>query len=126
MTRQPLGLHGSTHLPPPHGQDPIPGVNTWRNVFGQIDGSSTTPLDPGSGDWTVTEDFAGTWTITVDPPFGGIPTVVASENGSTTNPPSWIQVWSATVDTIVVKTYDHAAALSDDIGFNFIAVGSAS
>lgn len=91
-----------------------------RIVFGQIDGSSTTPLDPGSGDWTVDTDYAGTWTITIDPPFSVPPAVHATENGSI-DPPNWVQVASRTVDTIVIKTYDRSGALADDIGFDFDA-----
>ena len=114
-----MKIHGRRHGPA--GSDPIPGIPS----FGQINGSSTDPFDPGSGDWTVDTDFDGIWTITFLRPFNGPPTVVVCENETTTLPPSFIQVWSASADTVVVYTYDITGTLSDDIGFNFVAVGPA-
>ncbi len=119
---RPYLQHARRHSPR-GGSDKILGVP--EAVFGQVDGVDGDIEDPGSGDWTVETDFAGTFTITVDPPFDAIPTVVASDNGTTTNPPGYVQVLSATVDTIVVLTYDHSdpPVLSDDVGFNFVALG---
>jgi hypothetical protein len=100
-----------------------PGGAGSRRVYGQIDSGSTTPHDEGSSDWTVDTDFAGTWTITIDPPFQVLPTVVCSENETTTDPPSFIQVTSVALDTIVVQTFDKTGTLDDDRGFNFQALG---
>ena len=110
--------HGRRHGPT--GSDPIPG--SWRIAFGQVT-DDTTPYDHGSGDWTVDTDFSGTLTITFDPPFSAVPTVVVAENDASSNPPSFIQVGLVTVDTVVVYTYDIGGSLDNDIGFNFVAVG---
>src|SRR5438067_2194352 len=82
-----------------------PGGAGSRRVYGQIDGASTTPHDAGSTDWTVDTDFDGTWTITFDPPFNEAPTVVATENETSTEPPNHVQVGAITTDSVVVYTY---------------------
>lgn len=102
-----------------------PGGAGSRRVYGQIsEDPGALVLDAGSDDWTAVTDDAGTITITVDPPFAVVPTVVASENGTTAEPPSFVQVYSATEDTIVIHTYDKTGVLSDDRGFNFQAIGA--
>lgn len=101
-----------------------------RRVFGQVDGGDNDTgfgpgiLDPGSGDWSIATDGSGTWTITVDPPFQGIPTVVAAQNYTTTDPRSSVTAETCTVDTIVVSTHNVDGDLAVDIGFNFIAVSA--
>jgi len=123
----PAGNHGphtlKKHVLRIRNLERRPGGAGSRRVYGQIDSGSTTPHDPGSFDWTVDTDFGGVWTITVDPPFNVIPTVVASENETTTDPPSFIQVSSVTEDTIVVLTYNKDGVLDSDRGFNFQALG---
>jgi hypothetical protein len=109
------------------------GVNP-RIVFGEIDAGSDIPLDPGSGDWTMSPGFSdatGIWTITFAVPFGvafgeGI-SVVATENGTSLTPANFIVVDSSAADSFVIKTYDGSTrALAAGIGFNFVAVGPAA
>ena len=119
--------HGRRHAP--DGSDPI--IGGPRIVRGDIAESTTSGpdsdgiLDPGSGDWTVTGDDGAHWTVTFDPPFSFRPTVVASENESTTVPPSFIQVTGVAVDSFTVTTYDSSGSESNDIGFGFHAIGIA-
>jgi len=101
---------------------PQNGVNP-RIAFGQIDGSGSI-LDAGSGDWTVETDYAGTWTITFDPPFDAAPTLHLTVNETTTVVPASAFPYSRAVDAVVVKTYDGTGTLSDDIGFDFDAKGA--
>src|SRR6185436_2873896 len=107
--------HGRRHGP--NGSDPIQGF--WRISFGQIDGVSGDIEDPGSADWTIDTDFDGTFTITFDPPFNGIPSVVVSENDTSTSPPNDVSTGPIAADSATVYTYE-SGSLTDDIGFNFI------
>jgi hypothetical protein len=109
-----------------------PGGQGSRRIFGQVSSSSTGGpdsdgiLEAGSADWTVAGEDDGNWAITFDPPFASAPTVVASENGDTTDPPSFVQVTSIAEDGTgcTVTTYDKTGDVSNDRGFNFIALGS--
>ena len=121
--------HGRRHGP--NGSDPIPGI--YRIVYGQVANSTTGGpnsdgiLDPGSGDWTVTGDDSGNWTVTFGTSFSEIPTVVASENQDTTNPPSFIQVTGVSASDFTIQTWQGQGdppILSNDIGYNFHAVGT--
>lgn len=117
--------HGRRHTP---HDDPIPGV--WRASFGQVAEATTAGpnsdgiQDPGSGDWTVSGDDAGNWTVTFNTPFESLPTILTSENETTTSPPSFVQITSVTTGSFGVTTYELTGLVSDDVGFNFIAIGT--
>jgi len=112
--------HGRRHSPR-GGSDKIPGVPV--TVHGRVE--STIGILGGSGDWDVSGDGAGNFTVTFNAPFANPPTVVASENETTTSPPSFIQVFNVTAADFDVVTYNDSGVVDEDIGFNFIAVGPA-
>jgi hypothetical protein len=118
-------MHGRDHRP--GGTDPIPGLPRllWGKVF-----NDAAIEDPGSGGWTVASTGTGLYTVTFDPPFASVPTVVfgATNNnaaGSITNPAAYF-VEQATdgvdVDHVDVCTFGLDGTAGDG-SFSFIAVG---
>ncbi len=121
--RQPLGIHGATHLP--DGQDPIPGIG-YRQAFGQMYNDGTPINGPGSGDWTAAQG-ATDITITFSPAFASPPAVTAIPNDSASgvgpNPTgcSVVQV-SVAAGNVVLRVVDSTGAATNLIGLNFQAI----
>jgi hypothetical protein len=129
--RQVLRIHGRDHLR--GGSDPIPGLDVHRIVRGSVFDDADIE-DAGSGDWTVASTGTGLYTITFDPVFASVPTVVFSATNNNaahggapaTNPlPYFVEQDTDGVDVdhvdVIVFAFDGA---EDDGSFGFIAVGT--
>ena len=127
MGRQPIGLHGPTHLP--DGSDPIPAslVIVAGGVFNDgsvIEGTGFTVSDDGpvtSGGRTYEQ-----YTVTFDTSFINPPVVelTPNNNNPTANGVYTVSLVSRTASAIVVATADvfDADLAHPDGGFDFIAL----
>lgn len=90
--------------------------------------------DAGSGDWTVASTGTGLYTVTFDPPFASVPTVVFSATNNNaahggapaTNPlPYFVEqdTDGVAADHVDVLTFALDGS-SDDGSFSFIAIGT--
>lgn len=95
-----------------------------RLVYGQLN-TDASAADAGSGDWSASTDGGGNFTITFDPAFAGPPTVLATANEQSDAAPVVVVVTAIAADSVDLATYllNGGVALSDDMAFNFIAVG---
>jgi hypothetical protein len=98
-----------------------------RIVYGAIYNDASV-IDPGSGDWTVVLASTNEFTITFDPPFTTLPTVVATPNNNNATGDGFPKGYftghtERASDHVVIRTW-HTDGTVDAGGFDFIAIAA--